>query len=120
MSSEPPGPTVEVEVKEETPAIPEDSIIAEDNIVAEDSIIAEDSIVAEDSIIAEDSIVAVAAEPSPVDATPTIPASTGFSKDLTETLNGIVRRLTDVRDKQEFAPPHLVGLTPPCFIETDL
>jgi hypothetical protein len=96
MSSEPPGPTVEVEVKEEAPAIPEDSIIAEDNIVAEDS------------IIAEDSIVAVAAEPSPVDATPTIPASTGFSKDLTETLNGIVRRLTDVRDKQEFASPTLL------------
>ena len=68
MSSEPPDSTVEV--KEETAAVPEDSIVA---------------------------------EASPHAATPT-PNPTGLSKELTETLNGIVRRLTDVRDKEEYDP----------------
>jgi hypothetical protein len=56
----------------------------------------------EASAVPEDSIVAEAASPGA--GTPT-PASTGLSKELTETLNGVVRRLTDVRDKDEYSPP---------------
>jgi hypothetical protein len=45
----------------------------------------------------------IAAEASPAAATPT-PAPTGISKELTETLNGVVRRLTEYRDKEEYGP----------------
>ena len=67
MSSETPGPTVEV--KEEASAPPEDSVIE--------------------------------AETSPAVASST-PAPMGISKEMTETLNGIVRRLADARDKEEY------------------
>lgn len=69
MSSEMPGPTVEV--KEEASAPPEDSVIE--------------------------------AEISPA-ATNSTSALMGISKEMTDIMNGIVRRLTDARDKEEYTP----------------
>jgi hypothetical protein len=56
----------------------------------------------EASAIPEDSIVAEAGSPGAGTSTP---APAGLSRELTETLNGVVRRLTDVRDKEEYGPP---------------
>lgn len=54
----------------------------------------------EGSVAPEDSI--IAAEPSPAAGSPTQPQS-GISKELTEVFNGVVRRLTEYRDK-EYGP----------------
>lgn len=93
MSSETPGASIEV--KEEGTAIPEDKVAAPESL--------------------------------PVDATPTpaipatetpTPAPTGLSKELTELMNGIVRRLTEYQDQEYVArrPPPIPSTT----LKTDL
>jgi hypothetical protein len=53
----------------------------------------------EAAALPEDSV--IEADASPAAATNSTPAPMGLSKDMTDIMNGIVRRLTDARDKEE-------------------